>query len=163
MKDINFRLYRVVNACIVLIMLAGFMLVGCVQATPTAEEPPPPEPMTLTVPPSEEVSTMESQATATSIPALSPEVQPTVASFETQPSKQVTITGWFTTIWNDEPLYSITDDQGQTTQLLLDDETAKPLGGPLELDRKRVTIVGEIISDSPRTVRVLSVQFANTD
>jgi len=74
----------------------------------------------------------------------------------------VTITGWFTTVWNGGPHYSITDDQGQTTRLLLDDETAKPLGGPLELDRKRVTIVGEIISDSPRTVRVLSVQFENT-
>ena len=77
--------------------------------------------------------------------------------------KQVTITGWFTTIWNGKPHYSITDDQGQVTQLLLDDETAKPLGGPLELDRKRITIVGEIISDSPRIVRVLSVQFAGAD
>jgi hypothetical protein len=77
--------------------------------------------------------------------------------------KQVTITGWFTTIWNGKPHYSITDDQGQVTQLLLDDETAKPLGGPLELDRKRITMVGEIISDSPRIVRVLSVQFAGAD
>lgn len=75
----------------------------------------------------------------------------------------VTITGWFTTVWNDEPHYSITDDQGQTTRLLLNEELTKPFGGPLELDRKRVTIVGEMTSDSPRTVRVLSIQFANTD
>ena len=163
MKRSNCRIQPILKCLLELNLLAGCLLTGCMPAASTAEKPPPPEPMTLTVPPSEEVSTMESQATATSIPALSPEGQPTAASFETQPSKQVTITGWFTTIWNDEPRYSITDDQGQTTQLLLYDETAKPLGGPLELDRKRVTIVGEIISDSPRIVRVLSVQFANAD
>ena len=163
MKSLKNHFRWVTNSLLGLTLLSGFMLTGCVSETPTAEKPPPPEPMTLTAPPSEEVSTMESQATAPSIPALSPEGQPTAVAFETQPSMQITITGWFTTIWDGEPLYSITDDQGQTTQLLLDDETAKPLGGPLELDRKRVTIVGEIISDSPRTVRVLSVQFANTD
>jgi len=99
---------------------------------------------------------------------LSPTPTPTTTTTppmisETPTSKQVTITGVFTTIWNGETSYTITDDQGQTTQLLLDNETAKPLGGPLELDRKRVTIVGEITSDSPRIVRVLSVQFANAN
>ena len=79
----------------------------------------------------------------------------------TQLPNTVIITGWFTTVWNGGPHYSITDDQGQTTLLLLDDEIAKPLGGPLELDRKRVTIVGEITRDSPRTIRVLSVKFEN--
>jgi hypothetical protein len=81
----------------------------------------------------------------------------------TQRSNTVTITGWFTTVWNGEAHYSITDDQGQTTELLMEDEIAKPLGGPLQLDRKRVTITGEIVSDSPRTVRVLSVQFSDSN
>jgi hypothetical protein len=79
------------------------------------------------------------------------------------PSGQVVITGWFTTVWNGEAHYSITDAQGQTTSLLLEDEVAKPLGGPLELDRKRVTIMGEVVSGSPRIVRVLSVQFAEPE
>jgi hypothetical protein len=93
-----------------------------------------------------------------------PKTSPAIPSKATsQPAgTQVTITGWFATIWNDEPHYSITDDKGQTTQLLLEDEIAKPLGGPLELDRKRVTIIGEITSEFPETIRVLSVQFENT-
>jgi len=58
MKDLNFRLQRVLNAFIVLIMLTG-----CVQATPTAEKPPPPEPMTLTVAPSATITTEPATAT----------------------------------------------------------------------------------------------------
>jgi hypothetical protein len=96
--------------------------------------------------------------TATVLPPTQP---PNITP--TQLSNMVTITGWFTTVWNGEAHYSITDDQGQTTELLMEDETAKPLGGPLQLDRKRVTITGEIVSDSPRTVRVLSVQFADSN
>jgi len=98
------------------------------------------------------------------LPDLSPEPTKIPPDISQEPTpKKVTITGWFTTIWNSEPHYSITDDQGQTTKLLLDDETAKPLGGPLELDRKQVTIVGELISDSPMIVKVLSVQFVKSD
>ena len=82
----------------------------------------------------------------------------TIAS-PTQPSQIVTITGWFTTIWNTEPHYSITDDQGQTTRLLLDEELAKPLGVPLELDRKRVTVMGEIVNEPQGALRVLSISF----
>ncbi len=87
---------------------------------------------------------------------------PELPSNETTTSESlITITGWFTIVWNDEPHYSITDDHGINTQLQMDDEIAKPLGGPLELDRKKITIVGKVIRDSPRTIRVLSVQFAN--
>jgi hypothetical protein len=114
------------------LLCLAFALLGCT-AQPTAENPATKTPPTIALP--------------------------------TQASKTVTITGMFTTIWSQAgdggALYTITDDQGQDTKLLMEDETAKPLGGPLALDRKRVTIVGEIISDSPRTVRVQSVQFAN--
>ena len=75
------------------------------------------------------------------------------------PGGQVEITGIFTTVWNGEAHYFITDEQGQTTQLLLEEAVARPLGGPLALDRKRVTILGEVVSESPRIVRVTSVQF----
>jgi hypothetical protein len=157
MKDLNYLLQRILNTFVVTIMLTG-----CVQATPTAEKTLPPEPVTFTAPPSAEVSTMEVHVTAPSIPTSNPEAQGSATPFETPTPKQVIITGWFTTIWNEEPHYSITDDQGQNTELLLDAKTAKPLGGPLQLDRKRVTIVGEIISDSPRIVRVQSVRFADS-
>lgn len=76
-----------------------------------------------------------------------------------KPSNTVTITGWFSTIWNGEPHYSITDDQGQTTRLVLDEELAKPLGGPLALDRKRVIVSGEIVNDPQGALRVLSIRF----
>jgi hypothetical protein len=101
------------------------------------------------------------QTLESTVPILPPTQVPNIPP--TQLSIMVTITGWFTTVWNGETHYSITDDQGQTTELLMEDEIAKPLGGPLELDRKRVTITGEIVSDSPRTVRVLSVQFADSN
>jgi hypothetical protein len=72
---------------------------------------------------------------------------------------QVSINGWFTTVWNGEPHYFITDDQGVTTRLLMDDKLAEPLGGPLELDRKRVSLTGLVTGESPVTVQVLSIQF----
>jgi hypothetical protein len=156
--------FRWVTYCLIgLNMLAWLMIYGCVPVITTEEKPSPTETINLSVTPSKEMSTLESLSTTTSISALTPDRQPTSASLEIQPLKQVTITGWFTTIWNEEPHYSISDEQGQTTQLLLDDEAAKPLGGPLELDRKRVTIVGEIKSISPKIVRVLSIKFAIAD
>ena len=81
------------------------------------------------------------------------------AVLPTQPPNTVNISGWFTTIWNGGPHYSITDDQGQTTRLLLDEELTKPLGGPLALDRKRVTVSGEIVNDPQGALRVLSIRF----
>lgn len=77
----------------------------------------------------------------------------------TQSPNIVTITGWFTTVWNGEPHYSITDDQGQTTRILLDVELAKPFGGPLELDRKRVTVTGEFVNDPQGALRILSINI----
>lgn len=77
----------------------------------------------------------------------------------TEPSpNRITVTGWFTTIWNGEPHYWITDAQGQTFQLLLDPEVARPLGGSSELDRKQVTVLGEVISESPPVLRVVSIR-----
>ncbi len=90
-----------------------------------------------------------------------PETAPTAVTTAGDSARLVTITGWFVTVWNDEPHYALTDEQGQKVKLLLDDTVAKPLGGPLELDRKRVTIVGEVVSESPLVVRVLDVQFVN--
>ena len=75
--------------------------------------------------------------------------------------EQVCITGWFTTVWNGRPRYWITDDQGQRTEIVLDEELARPLGGPLAFDRRRVTVVGELLSDPPGVVRVSSIALAD--
>ncbi len=99
---------------------------------------------------------------STQVPVTRP-AETAVPAGTTTSGEQISITGWFTTVWNGKPHYFITDELGQVTELLLDPEVAKPLGGPLELDRKRVTIMGEITSLSPKTVRVLSVQFAGEE
>ena len=72
---------------------------------------------------------------------------------------RVKITGWFTTIWNTEPRYFITDDQGHTTRLLLDEEVTRPFGGPLALDRKKVTVIGEASDDLAGALHVLSIEL----
>ena len=98
------------------------------------------------------------------LPLVGCSAQPTIVSTATitpppQPPTLVTITGWFTTVWNGGEHYFITDDQGITTRLLLDEEITTPLGGPLALDRKKVTVSGEIVSDPPGALQVLSVRI----
>jgi len=66
----------------------------------------------------------------------------------------------FNTITNGGPHYSITTDQGQHFDLVIDVELMKPLGGPLEVDRNLVTVTGEIVNESPLTIQVLSIQLA---
>jgi hypothetical protein len=102
---------------------------------------------------------MVTACTPTNVPMENTPVPTPTLEPAATPGGQVEITGWFTTVWNGEAYYSITDEQGQTTQLLLEEAVAKPLGGPLALDRKRVTILGEVVNGSPRIVRVISVQF----
>ena len=73
---------------------------------------------------------------------------------------EVSITGWFSTIWNGRPQYWLADDQGQRIRILLDEDVARPLGGPQAFNRRRVTVVGEVVSQDPRTVRVVAIEFA---
>jgi hypothetical protein len=81
----------------------------------------------------------------------------------TSSSKTVTFTGMFNTITNGGPHYSLTTDKGQHVDLVLDVELMKPLGGPLEVDRKLVTVTGEIVNESPLTIRVISIKFAGNN
>ncbi len=85
--------------------------------------------------------------------------EPTVAARMLPSPRLITITGWFVTVWNGEPHYSLTDDQGNVSQLLLDPDVSKSLGGPLAFDRKRVTIVARVASESPPTLRVISIKI----
>ena len=63
-----------------------------------------------------------------------------------------TLTGWFSFIVADSPsdagftsetTYYLTEDSGARHELLIDIELMQPLGGPVTLNRKRVTVVGE--------------------
>lgn len=80
-------------------------------------------------------------------------------SLASSPEEEVSLSGWFTVIWNDRTRYFLIDDQGRSTELLMNEEIAKPLGGLLALNRKRVKIVGERVAESPGTVRVVSITF----
>jgi hypothetical protein len=77
--------------------------------------------------------------------------------------EQVTITGWFTTIWNEKPHYYMTDEQGRRYQLIFPKDVTQPFGGPLALDRKELKIVGEKMDKPSGTIRVLSIQIMNDE
>ena len=66
-------------------------------------------------------------------------------------AQQQTLTGWFSITVADYPLesglaseitYVLTEDSGERHELLLDVELMRPLGGPVALNRKRVTVGG---------------------
>ena len=63
-----------------------------------------------------------------------------------------TLTGWFSFTVADYPTesglaseitYTLTEDSGERHELLIDIELMQPLGGPMALNRKRVTVGGE--------------------
>ncbi len=84
---------------------------------------------------------------------------------------QLSLSGWFSTIIGDPPLgshgepsviYTLTDDEGKKIRLLLSEEIARPLGGPIMLDRKRVKVIAVPIDKPAATVRVLSIELDAT-
>ena len=83
-----------------------------------------------------------------------------------------TLTGWFSMTIADYPpesgraseiTYGLTDDHGQYHELLLDIELMKPLGGPVALNRRRVTVAGvweQMMPDTTAKFRVSSIALA---
>ena len=68
------------------------------------------------------------------------------------PAQTQTLTGWFTFMVADYPseaglvsetTYFLTEDSGAWHELLIDVELMRPLGGPVALNSKRVTVEGE--------------------
>ena len=83
-------------------------------------------------------------------------------------AQQQTLTGWFSMIIADYPsesgltsdiTYILTEDSGERHELLLDTALLKPLGGPVALNRKRVTVVG-VWEHDPLQFRVHSIELA---
>jgi len=71
--------------------------------------------------------------------------------------------GWFSIIWGDslegtsQTVYTLTDDRGQTTILMLDETLAQSLGGVLSFNRKYVNVQG--VWASPLTGHGTSIKL----
>ena len=83
-------------------------------------------------------------------------------------AQAATLTGWFSFTVADYPsesglaaeiIYTLTEDSGTRHELLIDIELMQPLGGPVTLNRKRVTVEGEWEQD-PVRFRVRSIELA---
>ena len=86
-------------------------------------------------------------------------------------AQQESLTGWFTFIVADYPpesgldpeiTYTLTEDSGERHELLIDVELLQPLGGPVAVNRKRVTVAGEWESSgaaAPEQFRVSSIHL----
>ena len=79
-----------------------------------------------------------------------------------------TLTGWFTFIVADYPsasglvsetTYFLTEDSGERHELLIDADLMRPLGGPVALNRKRVTVEGEREAVEPTAIQQFRVDF----
>ncbi|MCE2487316.1 MAG: hypothetical protein J4F42_17510, partial [Desulfurellaceae bacterium] len=95
-----------------------------------------------------------------------------VASAPPATAQPQPLTGWFTFIVADYPseagltsetTYFLTEDSGERYELLIDVKLIRPLGGPVALNRQRVTVVGEWEQsepDGPAPFRVSSIELA---
>ena len=87
-------------------------------------------------------------------------------------AEQQTLTGWFTMTIMDyqtesglaaETTYTLTEDSGERHALLIDVDLMQPLGGPVAVNRKRVTVMGEweeVGPDATEKFRVYSIELA---
>ena len=94
-----------------------------------------------------------------------------VLSAQPAAAQPQTLTGWFSFIVADslseaglvsEVTYILTEDSGERHELLIDVELLKPRGGPVALNRKRVTVVGEWeadVSDALAQFRVSAIRL----
>ena len=101
-------------------------------------------------------------------PTLAPQLQPTVAEFQSTPSASdpdpedeatVTLTGWLSIVWNDEPHFFLTQDDGQTVEVLLDERLTQSFGGPLALDRSRVVVLAMVNPEFLNVFQALSIEI----
>ena len=79
-----------------------------------------------------------------------------------------TLTGWFSFIVADYPpesglapeiTYTLTEDSGARHELLIDIALMQPLGGPMALNRQRVTVEGEWEEVGPEATEKFRVSF----
>ena len=81
------------------------------------------------------------------------------ADSPTPSSQTLTLKGWLSIVWNDEPHFFLTQDDGQTVEVLLDEQLTQPLGGPLALDRSRVVVLAVVDPEFPDVFQALSIEI----
>jgi hypothetical protein len=95
------------------------------------------------------------------------DLQPTAQTSElnaeadapTPSPETLTLQGWLSIVWNDEPHFFLTQDDGQTVEVLLDEQLTQPLGGPLALDRTRVIVLAVAAPEAPDVFEALSIEI----
>jgi hypothetical protein len=65
--------------------------------------------------------------------------------------------GWLSIVWNEYPHFFLTDDDGRTVEILLDEQLTTPLGGPLALDRSRVIVLAVVSPETPSVFQAISI------
>lgn len=96
---------------------------------------------------------------ASSMPTSAPSTSTALPTSTSEPSSEQELRrleGWVSIIWNDEPHFNLALDDGEVVQLLIDEELTAPLGGPLALDRARVSVLA-VAQDAPHLYKVLSI------
>jgi len=101
-------------------------------------------------------------------------VLPGGAPVASSAAQSVSLAGWLTVVWPDAPpgsratrdlIYLLADGRGRTTRILLAEEVARPLGGTLALNGRRVVIDGQWAGMTtqqlgPPVLRAASVRLA---
>lgn len=79
------------------------------------------------------------------------------------PPDLVTVSGWFHIIWNGVPRYGLVDDEGEWTDLLIEERVLRDTGGPRVLNRKWVRITGRRPGTGARTIQVETINPEERD
>ena len=101
------------------------------------------------------------EPSATSDPLLAQTATlPTATQSLPAPTSESTVTlrGWLSIVWNDEPHFFLASDDGMTVEVLLDERLTAPFGGPLALDRSRVVVLAVVTQESPTIFEALSIE-----
>ena len=80
-------------------------------------------------------------------------------NLDESPTGDTTITGWFTIVYNGEGHYTISEENGQKTRLIIAESILQDAGGTLKFDRQKVIVTGRLLSESPREFQVQSIQL----
>jgi len=81
-------------------------------------------------------------------PSEQPSTEPSPTGLFPVEGQPWSLSGWFNIVWGDGPegatqtIYTLTDDSGQITPLLLDETLSQSVGGVLWFDRKKVNVEG---------------------
>lgn len=81
------------------------------------------------------------------------------ADAPTPSPETLTLQGWLSIVWNDEPHFFLTQDDGQTVEVLIDEQLTQPLGGPPALDRTRVIVLAVAAPEAPDVFEALSIEI----